>query len=162
MNQKKCVEGGNMPQEVYEHYHYLRERFTSQGDRLWKRFYYFLTVEVALVGAFLIKEGAIIPANEYKFIVNNIGLVLSVIWFLIGAQDIWYYDNARRRLDRYKFKNIIPLITNWTENEERETLPNITAKMVWRFRIPKFGVGSFASMIPLISIGLWVYLRMYL
>jgi len=71
----------------------------SQFDRLWTRFNYFLTVEMALFGAlgfvvFEKRDFAPVP------LIGLLGLLVSSVWYIVGAQDREAVDQYRQRVDR--------------------------------------------------------------
>lgn len=135
-----------------EHYRSLRERFTSQGDRLWLRFYYFLTIDAALLGVLLTKVGAP-PSQLPRFVVPFLGLFWTAIWFVIGAQDLWFYEQSRKKLDAFKSKHVVPNIAGWDEDREYYAVPRW--KKLICFKIPKCGVTTFAAICPLLFLPVW-------
>ncbi len=145
---------------VLEHYRALRERFTSQGNRLWTRFHLLLTVNVALAGAFLAREN-LDAADRLARLGPVLGIALSVLWFVIGAQDFWFYEDARARLNRFKFENILARIPAWPRDEEEKTYKAPYPKWLICFKIPKVGVTTFAALVPLLSLALWGILKKY-
>jgi hypothetical protein len=70
---------------------YLSNHFT----RMWNRFNYFVAIETALVGGkFLIPNGALSPALAIA------GVLISVLWYVMGAEDrylvrLYRYQVAR-------------------------------------------------------------------
>ena len=139
---------------ILEHYKALRERYTSQGNRLWNRFNFFLTVNVAIAG------GLIAGKNVDDFPKSTlygplIGIVFSLIWLLIGAQDLWYYDNSRKKLENYRDRLILPKIPDWGTGDEEKELPKWTSKRMLRFKIPRIGVTTFSAIIPLVAVVSW-------
>ena len=95
---------------ILEHYRHLRERYARQGDRLWLRFYYFLTIEAALFGAFVkVKETA--SLHGMRLLVLLLGTAWTALWFVIAAQDLWYYEQSRKRLNDFARNYIVPRIT---------------------------------------------------
>lgn len=72
------------PDYVLEHYRALRERFICQGDRLWKRFHFFLTINVALVGAFLLRS-EVAKAGQVQVWGPRLGVLVSVVWIIIAV-----------------------------------------------------------------------------
>jgi len=143
---------------VIEHYKALRERFVVQGNRLWTRFHYFLTVEAALLGIYLTKA-ATISVSWPKFGILYLGLFWTILWFIIGAQDLWFYEQARKRLDEFKSKYIVAGLVGWDEKAEYYTVP--WWKKPFCFKIAKCGVTSFASVIPFLFIFIWLFVWIF-
>ena len=136
---------------VLEHYRALRERFTSQGNRLWMRFHFFLTVEVAL-GAYLLRPPA---AADGRVLPSLLGVLMSLLWFLIGAQDYWFYEDSRKRLSRYKSECILAKIDCWGEEQENTKFRARSYQKTICFLIPGVGVTAFAAICPLICLTAW-------
>ena len=139
------------PTVLLEHYRALREQVTFQCDRLWKRFHLLLTLHVALGGAFLASQN-VQQAGQLAGRLPVLGFALSVLWFIIGAQDLWYYDDARKRLDAFGERWIFSQIPGWT-NEK--VIPRWSWKRPFRFQIPHVGVTTFVSIVPLLCALLW-------
>jgi len=143
------------PEYVLEHYRALRERFTSQGDRLWKRFHFFLTVDVALVGAFLLRSD-IAKAGGLDVWGPRLGIVVSVVWIIIAVQDLWFYDDARVRLNTFKKELILPKISSWQKEREKHHPP--WWKLPVCFRIARIGVTAFAPICAYLFLAVWFWL----
>lgn len=71
---------------------------TAQFDRLWTRFNFFLSIETALFGflGYLVFDNRNVRAIPF---VAAIGVVLSVLWYIIGAQDQALVRCYRKRAD---------------------------------------------------------------
>ena len=142
----------NTPTEVLlEHYRALRERFISQGDRLWLRFYYFLTIESALSAVILTKAP---PSRQWlRFAVPVVGLFWTALWFVIAAGDLWFYEQSREKLKAFTSTYIIRLIQGWDEEKQYYSVPPL--KKLLCFKIPKVGVTTFAPISPLLFLVVW-------
>ena len=62
---------------VIELYRTRMQHFVNQGNRLWIRFHYFLTAELALIGIYLLKA-------EYTTLINEnlipmLGIMCSIL-----------------------------------------------------------------------------------
>src|SRR4051812_40474167 len=59
---------------------------TAQYERLWKRFHFFLSVELALFGllGFLTFDK---KAPAATALAGGLGVAVSVLWYVVGAQD---------------------------------------------------------------------------
>lgn len=83
---------------LFEDYKFKLDYLTSQYDRLWRRFDFFLSVELALFG-FLgyltfnarLPEATILPAL--------LGLTVSILWYVVGAQDRRLVEVYRDRVN---------------------------------------------------------------
>jgi hypothetical protein len=86
------------PDQLFEDYKLKLEYVRGQYDRLWQRFNFFLTVQLALFGflgylTFDVKilEAAVLPAW--------VGLIVSVLWYIVGAEDRRLVEVYRQRAD---------------------------------------------------------------
>ncbi len=81
---------------VAELVHYYEMRMialTNYSTQIWNRFNWFLTLELAIFGFFFTQFGALPPNSA--IIVPIIGIVIAVLWTLIGSED--YLSVKRRR-----------------------------------------------------------------
>jgi len=70
------------------HYYEVRMKALSEySDRVWNRFNWFLTLQLAILGFFLsqIEKTATQPFLAYG--VSIVGVVIAGIWALMGAED---------------------------------------------------------------------------
>ena len=81
---------------LFEDYKLKLDYLTAQYDRLWQRFNFFLTVELALFGflSYLtfdknVPNPSLLPAV--------CGLGVSALWYVVGAQDRYLVEEYRRR-----------------------------------------------------------------
>lgn len=134
---------------VLEHYRYLRERFTHKGDRLWLRFYYFLTIEAALFTAF-VKVRETESLYSMRPLILVLGISWTALWFVIAAQDLWFFEQSRKRLDDFIVSHITPSLTPW---DNWKLYPTRKLKKLICFKIPHCGVTTF-SVICSLFVGL--------
>jgi hypothetical protein len=83
---------------AFEDYKLKLDYLTSQFDRLWTRFNFFLSIETALFGflGYLIFDDENVRAVPF---VGVIGVALSILWYIIGAQDQALVRSYRKRVD---------------------------------------------------------------
>src|SRR5262245_11382903 len=136
---------------VLEHYRALRDHFVSHGDRLWQRFNYFLTVEVALMGAFLLRP--VDAAARVDAGAPILGVILSIVWYIVVAQDLWFYDDARKKLFDYRKDVIVPKIPEW-QSDSAEFVPPAWKKPIC-FRIRGVGITPYSPICAVLFIVLW-------
>ena len=60
--------------------------FANQGDRTWIRFYYFLTVEIALASIYLAADKNLVGATEN--LLPFLGILFSLLWYLILQRNV--------------------------------------------------------------------------
>lgn len=80
----------------YLHAEYeLKTRFfTDHLGRMWTRFNYFLVTETAIVGGRVVLS----PQGQYNKALLWLGLIISIIWYLMGAQDRYLAELYRQEL----------------------------------------------------------------
>lgn len=68
---------------------------TAHFSRMWTRFNFFLTLETALVG------GNLLLVNQQpKPIIGVIGILISLFWYVMGAQDRFLADFYRCQVEK--------------------------------------------------------------
>jgi hypothetical protein len=71
---------------LFEDYKLKLDYLRGQYDRLWQRFNFFLGVELAVFG-FLGYVTFSLETPEASALPAAIGILVSVIWYIVGAQD---------------------------------------------------------------------------
>jgi hypothetical protein len=84
---------------IVEDYKLALSYLQGQFQRLWQRFGFFLTVQLALfgvIGAVVFERGKLsaIP------LVSAIGVVVSVLWYVVAAEDRYLVDVYRTRVQQ--------------------------------------------------------------
>jgi hypothetical protein len=78
-----------------------------------------------------------------------------VLWYLITAQDVWFFQEARHRLREFTRREILP-IGDWTVCDDEK---RFSGQRWWKyplcFRIPGLGVTHFASVCPVVLVCVW-------
>lgn len=135
---------------ILEHYRRLRESFVTQGNRLWARFNYLLVGQAALVGVFLTRE-------KHPVVLPVLGFVSALLWYVVAAQDLWFYQQAREKLLSFTSRLIIPRLSGWSDAEEEEPYKvSPWWRYVFCFKIPKLGTTHFASVFPILFVVFWI------
>lgn len=143
---------------IIEYYRTLREHFITQGNRMWTRFNYFLTIETAIIGIYLTKTTIISvswPGNGIIFL----GIFWTILWFIIGAQDLWFYKQYQKRREEFEKKYIGHNLEGWDIIENHYNVPCV--KTLVCFKIPKCGVATFASLCPLLLLIGWIFIWVF-
>lgn len=125
--------------------------FANQGDRTWIRFYYFLTVELALASIYLAGDKNLIGATEN--LLPFLGILFSLLWYLIGAQDVYFYEGYRNAVTAAE-ELVLSKLSNTvspTNKYIRDIKPNL-----FRFKIRHIGVTTFAAICPILFLILWI------
>ena len=82
---------------VVEDYKLALSYLQGQFQRLWQRFSFFLTIQLALfglVGTLAFKEGAFRPIP----LICGLGLAVSIIWYVVAAEDSYLVRVYRARV----------------------------------------------------------------
>ena len=116
----------------------------TQGNRLWIRFNYFLFIESALTGLYYVYK--ITPAPF-------IGIIFSIIWFIISAQDFYFLREHRERVDKIEKEIIKPLIGK-DFVPLREEVQDVKKKF-FSFRTKNFTVSHFSVYFSVIFLIFW-------
>jgi hypothetical protein len=137
---------------ILELYRSRMQHFVTQGNRLWIRFHYFLTAEFALVGLFFLKG---LSTNvQLNIIVPILGVICSFLWYLIGAQDLFFYEAFRKGVNSVEENLILP---KCGENiAALNTFMKEIKHTPIRFKIKHIGVTSFIAICPIVFLILWV------
>lgn len=143
----------NEDQYVFEYYQNARERLTSQGNRLWNRFNYFLTIETALIGAFFIRPEHLGDGTRL-YGLGLLGIIWSLVWFLIAAQDLWFYQDRYEKLKQIEDNLINRKITFTYDPSWRSSMP--PWKKALCFKVPDCGSTTFSSICPALFFFLWI------
>ena len=84
----------NQANFLTEAYKLRAHLYSEHTGRMWTRFNYLLTANIALFGFFLntlFEEMP--PINSTLFPVG--GIMISIIWYVLGAQDRYYFEGFR-------------------------------------------------------------------
>jgi hypothetical protein len=83
---------------MFEDYKLKLEYVRGQYERLWQRFNFFLTIQLALFGflGYLTFDVRIIEATVLP---AWLGLIISVLWYVVGAEDRRLVEVYRQRAD---------------------------------------------------------------
>jgi hypothetical protein len=78
-----------------EHYRARQAYFLHQGRQLWTRFNFFLVAEGAVFVAYLARPSTL---EVQGLALVSIGFLLSVLWFVVAAQDVFFFASYRQAL----------------------------------------------------------------
>jgi hypothetical protein len=149
---------------------YLSDHF----QRMWTRFNFFVTIESALIGGkFLIASNA--PSQELAIA----GIILSGLWYVMGAQDRylvklyrWEVEEAGKRVaekvwnvDLAKDYDSVgrvddDIVKRFDHHQKKQLGTENRLKQLfeaasgWRSKL--FSITHLAAFYPLIAVGLWV------
>jgi hypothetical protein len=87
----------NREEFVVEDYRLRIDYLNAHFGRMWTRFNFFLTLESGLIGFFFVGDNDVLSANAPLFLMVQI--VLSLTWWVFGAQDRWLVNAYRDGID---------------------------------------------------------------
>lgn len=84
---------------IFDNFKLALDYLKGQFSRLWQRFNFFLTVQMALFGFFgwLAFEKDNLPATR---LVCMLGVFISALWYIVAAQDRALVEIYRERLEK--------------------------------------------------------------
>ena len=147
----------NINEFQVEDYKLKLDYLKSQFDRMWQRFNYFLTIEVALFGAF---GWLAFESEKYNpkamLLTALLGLAVSGLWYVIGAQDralVEFYranvdDAAERIATEYKDRHVAV---------EMKSVRNSVTSWYWE----KISMTRMPAVVSLMLIVIWLALLLY-
>ena len=90
----KQKEKNDFLKEVYKLRVQLYGEFTG---RMWSRFNFLLTAEIGAIGFFI--TSSIEPEwRDNLWLFPVIGMFVSLIWYILGAQDRYYFEGFRKQV----------------------------------------------------------------
>src|SRR6266540_2667256 len=84
---------------------------TNHMSRMWTRFHYFLVLETALTGGKFVIDGG--TSSQF---VSVVGVVVSVLWYIMGAEDRYLVGLYRYQVEKTAEK-LAEMI--WPNEDER-------------------------------------------
>ena len=144
-----------------EHYYkkidYLKDHFS----RMWTRFNFFLTVESALFGGKVFVQSNTIATNEFLWQIALIGFFVSVIWYIMGAEDKYLVNLYRKEVEQEfeKLKECLsPHITEKMtyyvgQTKDVSDLRLKTGLFEWKFE--RISTTTMAAIIPFLLMLVW-------
>lgn len=73
------------------------EFYSDHTSRMWTRFNFLLTIEIGLLG-FLLSVWAEPIRQEKLWLFPVAGIFISVVWYILGAQDRYYFEGFRKQI----------------------------------------------------------------
>ncbi|WP_143169336.1 RipA family octameric membrane protein [Vibrio quintilis] len=73
--------------ELVHYYEVRMVALSEYSDRVWNRFNWFMTVEVAAFGFFFSQAGKIASQSLLQNGIPLVGIIVALLWGLLGAED---------------------------------------------------------------------------
>jgi hypothetical protein len=128
------------------HYYEVRlTALTDYSDRVWNRFNWFLTLQLATLGFFFSQFEQIAVQPFMAWGVPIVGAIVAGIWSLMGAEDYVSMRNHRKR-------------TNLVEERVKDQFlrRGVDFTDPVRKRFLRFSQTSLLFLFPLLVAGLWL------
>ena len=100
-----------------EDYKLKLEHLQGQFQRLWHRFGFFLTVQLAIFGFLGTASDEVLCKGQTYILSCSLGIFVSTIWYIVASQDRYLVKEYRQRTNRAANK-ILDL--GLVENEDYE------------------------------------------
>lgn len=147
---------------------------TNQYTRMWTRFNYFVTIETAIIGGKLLWG-----ENPNSYLIAFLGLGVSLIWYVVGAQDrflvrvyktqvseasekvanvIWAESECDQ--NSYSFVGDIDRTVEDTKKDSSKKYNLENELSGWRNK--RFSITKLASLIPLSVLLIWLLVIIFL
>lgn len=133
----------------------LRVQFYSEHtSRMWTRFNFLLTMEIGLLGFFLsVWAEQLWQENIWLF--PTAGIFVSLVWYILGAQDRYYFEGFRKQI-QYLENEITKELG--IEDLDMFTFGNPTnvkqGIFTWRWKY--LSLSRFVAAFPIFFLSVWV------
>src|SRR3712207_2666183 len=127
--------------------------------RVWTRFNFFLTVQSGLVaGLVFASDEGTFTASALWFLIAE--AVLSVVWWVFGAQDRWlialYRDQIEQSYDLLRKQVTTELPRNYPHTGQTVNQPNDSYESLVEWRSERFSITRLPAVVPLFLLGVWL------
>jgi hypothetical protein len=127
--------------------------------RVWTRFNFFLTVQSGLVaGLVFASDEGTFTTSALWFLVAEV--VLSVVWWVFGAQDRWlialYREQIEQSWDLLCKQVTAELPSNYPHTGQTEKQPKKRFENPVEWRSKWFSVTRLPALVPLFLLGVWL------
>jgi hypothetical protein len=147
----------NREEFLVEDYKLRIDYLNAHFGRMWTRFNFFLTLESGLIGFFFVGDSDAMSENTPLFLTAQI--VLSLIWWVFGAQDRWLVEAYRDDIDVTKDRIVAAglaegdykAVGDYTEPDSASKLKNPVQWYSTRMSITRL-----AGYVPLLLMFAWL------
>jgi hypothetical protein len=129
--------------------------------RVWTRFNFFLTVQSGLVaGLVFASDEGTFTASALWFLIAE--AVLSVVWWVFGAQDRWlialYRDQIEQSWELLRKHVIAELPSDYPHTGQTENQPKHSYENAVEWRSERFSITHLPALVPLLLLVVWLAL----
>ncbi len=139
---------------LFEAYKLRAQLYSEHTGRMWSRFNYLLTGNVALFGFFF---SVFLDDKSLTGIIlfPLVGMIISIIWFVLGAQDRYYFEGLRKQTQHVE--RIIANELGMTQLDDA-VLGHIKGLRfdVLTWRLSPLSLSRLPAVVPLVLLFLWV------
>jgi hypothetical protein len=138
---------------LIEAYKLRAQLYGDLTNRMWSRFNYLLAASVALFGIFF-NIWFTIQARNGVFWFPVAGIIISAVWFILGAQDRYYFEGFRIQVRQVEEEISNELkITNLKGREFASVKDVQTDWVTWRW---SFGsLSRLPALVPILFALMW-------
>ena len=142
---------------LIEAYKIRAKLYSDLTTRMWIRFNYLLTASTALFGLFFtVWMNSDSPEGVFWFPI--VGIIISALWFILGAQDRYYFEgfrNQTRQVEAELSKELNS--TNLQGLEFGSANVDRTNLLTWRWK--RASLSRLPAIVPLFFVFLWYLLK---
>lgn len=145
---------------LIEAYRLRVQLYNNHTGRMWTRFNYLLVTSVALFG-FSVTAWVGDPSHGGLILFPIVGVIISIIWYVLGAQDRYYFEGFRKQIREIEQEICTELGVTQLENRMFGSAHEAeTNWLTWRSH--KASLGRLPALIPLIFALIWVFVPLIL
>ena len=138
---------------------YLSNQFT----RMWNRFNYFVAIETALIGG-----NFLIPNGRLSYALAVVGIVMSILWYVMGAEDRYLVRLYRDQIKKAADEVIKTILTDQSARDiyryvgqvDKAARKDLEKGSIWErisgWRWEPISTTKLAALFPLVVSALWV------
>jgi hypothetical protein len=140
---------------LIEAYRQRVQLHNNHTDRMWTRFNYLLVTNVTLAGFSVTILTGQTPFYGELILFSIIGFVISVIWYVLGAQDRYYFEGFRKQVQ--EIEQEISAELGVTQLKDHLFGSAQKAKTDWlTWRLPGASLSRLPALIPVFVVLIWV------
>ena len=151
------------PQKInflIEAYRLRFQLHSEHTSRLWTRFNFLLTAEIAFLGVLYTAIANASSLDSHK-IISGFGIIVSLLWYILGAQDHYYFEGFRqqvRALEQTIAKELgVSSLTNFPFGQVQDIKRNL---VTWHWS--PLSLSKLIAIFPIFFLFLWIGIFLFL
>jgi hypothetical protein len=129
----------------------------GQAARMWARFNYFLAIHAGLFFVLFNRDD---PKAQLEIVdlIGTVGIIMSVLWYIMGAQDVYHMATLRsqRKQSVDCIREKLKITGNFCYPAQTEKLSSRQKVRLYQWRIRPISLSRFPSIFPLMILITWV------